>query len=271
MRLEVVGAIAALLTVVATDVGAQQVTLTGTVIDSVTRDPVEGAMIYSVNGTRTMSDKAGHFRLSHFDPSRDLLSIRRVGYAPQASRLSDVGKGPGVDIGTIDLVPIAVVLDPIRTEAELVKENGQMADFYHRRAGGKGWFLTRDQVAQRNPILTTELLRAAPGIVINCEQGPCQPATRRPYGWLPGQQLCFLQVILDGMPVAMTLDDIPPAWIAGIEVYKSGADTPVEFGTSGKEQNTPMTGTLGGAGKAAPVGLSTPFCGMVVVWTRSRT
>jgi hypothetical protein len=50
-----------------------------------------------------------------------------------------------------------------------------------------------------------------------------------------------MRVILDGVPTSMTLDDIPPGWIAGIEIYKGIAFAPLELGRSA--------------------------CGIVAVWT----
>jgi hypothetical protein len=59
-----------------------------------------------------------------------------------------------------------------------------------------------------------------------------------------------MRVLLDGQPSPLHVDEIPPAWIAGIEVYRSAAFTPIELTSS-------RSGTE----------LGSSACGTVVIWT----
>jgi hypothetical protein len=43
---------------------------------------------------------------------------------------------------------------------------------------------------------------------------------------------CEMEVLVDGRPTSLKLDEIPLWWIAGIEVHSSAATTPAEFGVA---------------------------------------
>jgi hypothetical protein len=163
--------------------------------------------------------------------------------------------------------PLAVALDSISIETQLVERNRTLADFYHRRSLGQGSFFTKKQIAERNPMLTSDLLRTVPGIEIVCEGiGSCAPATLRRYGLEAHKGYCKLQVILNGQPSGIIPDDIPPAWIAGIEVYKGSAQGPTEFGATGKNR-TMRNGADVFSMDQRPAEKDEPFCGTVAIWT----
>jgi len=229
----------------------RSVTLTGTVLDSLNRRPVEKADVYLAGEgePRTGTNRDGQFRLKSVPADEIILLIRRIGYSPRALRLNLTGReNRTIDLGNFALNSFVVKLDSITIEARLVQRNPRLEDFYRRKRSGMGQYLTRQDIFQRNPIKATDLMRTIPGLTVECVTlGPCVPATMRKIG--AGQVTCPMRVLLDGVPTAIELDMIPPAWIAGIEVYRSTAFMPLELGSGGT------------------VGQGNAGCGTLVVWT----
>ena len=53
-----------------------------------------------------------------------------------------------------------------------------------------------------------------------------------------------MQVILDGQPTERELDDLPPAWVVAIEVYRGGSTSPIQWGSTGRGDRGPQCGTI---------------------------
>jgi hypothetical protein len=252
----------------------QKIVVSGIVTDSASGQPIKGATVYIANGGKTTTDAQGVFHLKNVDPLKDIMQVRSVGYVPSASRFARRPPGSEVDVGTIPLQPLAVMLDSLTVEAQLTAQDHRLADFYRRRANSAGKFFTKTEIVQRNPMFTSDLLRSVTGLVMICDRGPCTPSTARRYGIKPSQAYCPMQVMVDGAPVAISVDEIPPAWIVGIEVYQGSAQGPAEYGGT---LASPSRGSGSGAMTpsavlSAPMGVSsndlaTPFCGTVAIWT----
>jgi hypothetical protein len=229
----------------------RSVTLTGTLVDSVTKLPVDKADVYLPGDgePRTGTDRDGRFRLRSVPAEEVLVLFRRIGYSPRALRLNLSGReNRTFDLGTVALNGTVVNLDAITIEARLVQRNPRLAEFYRRKSQGMGQYLTRQDIFQRNPMRATDLMRTIPGVTVECVTlGPCVPASLRKIGM--GQVTCPMRVLLDGNPSALELDMIPPAWIAGVEIYKSSAFLPLELGARGS------------------VGQGNAGCGTIVIWT----
>lgn len=229
----------------------RSVTLIGTILDSLSRRPLEKADVYlpGEGEPRTGTDRDGRFRLKTVPAAEVIVLFRRIGYAPRALRLNLTDReGRVIDLQAISLNGIVVGLDSITIEARLVNQNPRLTDFYRRMKHGMGQYLTRQDIFQRNPMVSTDLIRSFPGLTVGCQVlGPCVPASFRKVRG--GEVTCPMRVLLDGVPTAVELDMIPPAWIAGMEVYKSIATTPLELGS---------VGTIG-QGNAG--------CGTLVIWT----
>lgn len=229
----------------------RSVTLIGTILDSLNRRPVERADVYlpGEGEPRTGTDRDGRFRLKSVPADEVIVLFRRIGYAPRALRLNLANReGRTLDLGAIALNGIVVHLDSITIETRLVTQNPRLIDFYRRKKNGMGQYLTRQDIFQRNPMVATDLIRSFPGLTVGCQVlGPCVPATYRKVR--AGEVTCPMRVLLDGVPTAVELDMIPPAWIAGMEVYKSSAMTPLELGNVGS------------------IGVGNAGCGTLVVWT----
>ncbi|MBI4500703.1 MAG: carboxypeptidase regulatory-like domain-containing protein [Gemmatimonadetes bacterium] len=226
------------------------VTLTGNVLDSVSGRPVESATVYLTDQSSAQTGQNGRFRLRGVPPERVILMFRRIGYSPRALQLNlEKQSGREIELGPVNLWAVPVGMDSLIIETRLVNRNPRLNDFFRRAKTGRGQYVTRQDIWRRNPVVTTELLRGIPGVTISCAYlTNCTPSTMRKVGL--GQMTCPMRIMLDGIPTSISLDEIPPAWIAGVEIYRSAAFTPLE---------------LQGARRANEEGSSS--CGTVVVWT----
>jgi len=178
-----------------------------------------------------------------------MILFRRIGYSPRAVRMNLQGReGREIELGKIIMKRSAVTLDPIAVETRMLSRNPRMADFYRRKRQGQGLYFTREDILKIQPMVATDLVRRVPGLTVGCEAlSSCVPASFRKTA--AGEVTCPMRVIVDGMPSSMGLDLIPPAWIAGVEVYRSVAFTPLELAS------------------VANTGPGTAGCGILVVWT----
>jgi vitamin B12 transporter len=147
----------------------------GSVVDEVTKAPVEGAEIRS-GELRTTSDDAGMFALGNVSPGRAELRIRRIGYAPASVWLELV---PGLETVTrVVLTPLPVRLDSITAVSQAPGAIAIDGDELQRRGG--------------------DLARALDGwegvVVRRAGNGPAAPQVR---GSGPDEVL----VLVDGFPV----------------------------------------------------------------------
>jgi hypothetical protein len=205
----------------------------------------------------------GRFQISPIPAGRYVLTVQRLGFR---SVLSVVDVSPG------DTLRLAIVLEHAAPLLDAVVVTGtgrslRMAQFDERRAKGNGQFLTEEEIAKRNSVFATELLRTFKGMTVKSYSGAggqmqyfaisSRSGTNDEHA-LPVQRGgrtqtirgCPMQVYVDGvaMPAPFSLDELPsPASLAGIEMYTGPATTPVEFG---------------GADRS---------CGVILVWTKDRT
>jgi len=229
----------------------RNITLIGVLVDSVTKRPIDNVDVYlpGEGEPGTDTDRDGRFRLRSVPAMEVILLFRKIGYSPRAIRLNLAGReSRTIDLGSIVMNGLVVKLDSITIETRLVNRNPRLADFYRRKAQGMGQYLTRQDIYHRNPMTATDLMRTIPGVTVECVAlGPCVPASLRKIQ--AGQVTCPMRVMIDGFPSALELDMIPPAWIAGVEIYKSTAFLPLELGARGT------------------VGMGNAGCGTIVIWT----
>jgi hypothetical protein len=172
-----------------------------------------------------------------------------------------------------------VRLDPIDVRARGLREYLDYSGFYERQRGNFGHFVTPEDVDRRQASRVTDLLVAIPGVqrvyVTGGSVGPSQIQLRG--SSLSQGGACRPRVFVDGlmysrgdsrplrrrdgqateeevddlarrMDEALSLDDIGhPSTIAGIEVYRSASQVPVQFGGTSVET----------------------LCGVIVIWTRT--
>lgn len=117
--------------------------------------------------------------------------------------------------------------------------------YNERRERNLGFAITREQIEERNPRRTTDLLHMAPGVHVVFRFGGSAVQIRGT--GVRFRQDCETKVILDGLIFrwgATTLDDIPVDDIHAIEVFRNLAEIPAEYG-----------------GPDAA-------CGVIAIWTR---
>lgn len=101
-----------------TSIHAQPLTLTGTVTDSETGSPIEGASVV-IKGklTGTMTDRAGRFELRTNAPTPFTITVSFVGYQKQ-----DITISTATDV-QVSLTPSAVIMDEMVFTASRVEES----------------------------------------------------------------------------------------------------------------------------------------------------
>jgi len=227
--------------------------LTGIVLDSVSRRPLEGASVYFTTAegeNRTGSD--GRFRLRVGTARDTLMVVRRIGFVPSTFPVHLAPGAMVADVGYLQLRPVATRLDQIAVEAEQVRRFPQLDGFFARKTQmqGLGNYLTRDDVERIPAARTSDLLRHLIKLEIECGKAPgatCIATSRRAretrlarrtrgdtlteevFDYF-GTGRCRMEVWVDGVRSPYELDTIPVDWIVGIEVYSGPGTTPPIFG-----------------------------------------
>jgi hypothetical protein len=218
--------------------GAATVLATGIVRTGSNGRPLANALV-TVAGRTARTDERGQWRLTDAPAGTRTLEVRAVGYFPVRQVVQVVPDAPPVQVA---LVTLRSVLDTVKVLANYNRYS-QLQEFSQRARGGMGRFLTAEQIAQRVPIVTSDLFRAIPGVYLDQDSaGPvltmkgvfadrCTPAV-----YLNGFHL--------GATSATDIDMlVKPENLLGVEVYAAGFVPPqFEPGMSG--------------------------CGSLVFWTR---
>ncbi|MCZ6917892.1 MAG: carboxypeptidase regulatory-like domain-containing protein [Gemmatimonadetes bacterium] len=213
-------------------------TMTGTVTNSITGEPIV-AVAVGINGTvATLTDDRGVFRVDDIEFGTILLEIRRIGYLMIAAEMDLVEDGLAVDFN-IKLVPLPIELAEIVVEGDrTIFVFGRMRDFYRRRKRGLGDFFTRREIEEKNPLVVSDLFRMVPGVRLRPGAFGINRISIRNCG--------APTIYLDGMPFrsgTVQLDDlVSPENIEAVEIH-IGAFVPAEF-------------------------MSFGACGVILIWTR---
>jgi hypothetical protein len=212
---------------------------------------VKGAELW-INGTsvRVVSDDSGGFRIDHAPSGMVTLMVRRLGYRPDHKRFT---------LQAGDTKQVKFVLDGALDELDTVLVTGQrgagtrMQEFWERRAGGLGFFITRADIERQHPGRTVDLFRQVMGVRIIAGPSGTRLASGRaspsPYrtGSSAASSSCSMQYYMDGIflaPGTFTIDEIPPEMIEAIEIYRGPSEIPARY----RQRET--------------------ACGLIVIWTR---
>ncbi len=241
-------------------------TLNGTVLDNETNKPIAGAAIGArLKNTelpkRATSDSLGRFVIELASPDTVTLTVQSAGYK---DLLTDVSVSVGGLSVIIRLGREAAPLEPIEVVGVPRVRKLEMFGFYERQKEGLGAYVMREQIEQRKPRRTSEVLSSVQGIRLRRLAGPGgkqEPVMRAglTMGALRGGSDCLPKVFVDGMAVReggqidprnisnffTPLDDlVSPDDIEAIEIYRAAAQLPTQF--SG----------------------ATSACGVIAIWTR---
>jgi hypothetical protein len=202
----------------------------GRLLDEATEKPiVGGTMTLLSKDTRrndVTTDSTGAFVLRPTGAGQFRLRAAREGYLAATSPELRIGASDTLQVEFL-LSTEVVVLDPIVVKAR--PRRSAMLSGFDRRVKQRmvGVFITRDEIERRHPATATSLLSRIPGVHL-------QPRNLGDGNYVTVRGGCSPTVWVDGIRVplmGMSIDDlISPLELEGIEVYKSAAEAPAEYG-----------------------------------------
>lgn len=255
----------------------------GRLIDLATGNPIPVGLLTllspdSTTITKVVSDAAGNWKLDAPRAGVYRIGASRLGYQAWVSELVQIDADAKLNT-EFRLQPLPVRLDPIDVRTRALREYLDYTGFYDRQRGNFGHFVSPEDIDRRQASRVTDLLVAIPGVqrvyVAGGSVGPTQIQLRG--SSLSQGGACRPRVFVDGlmysrgdsrplrrregqateeevddmarrMDEALSLDDIGhPSTIAGVEVYRSASQVPVQFGGTSVET----------------------LCGVIVIWTRT--
>jgi Carboxypeptidase regulatory-like domain len=209
-------------------------------------------------GRQTITDQRGRFVLADLKPGPHLALFRQPGYRP-VRLVVQLVSGDTV-WANATLVLSVVELEPLTVTAEPKAPHGIGVEaFEERRKLGFGKFMDSLDLQRHEQLHVSDLFFRIPGIAVVRPPDPANHykhvavTTRTNRGFA-----CPLQVVVDG--VVMYYAQAPSAWtnwertvdldeflmtgLQAVEIYRSAAEVPVEYG---------------GAGAG---------CGAILIWTK---
>lgn len=247
--------VAAALLVLATQVQAQDRTLSGVVSDS-GGHPIPYVSIDGGPRYRTVSNASGEWTLRVPAKERLEVAVRRIGFLPGKFLVE-----PGATDTTINtsLQQLAVLMNTQVIRAREQVRTLELRGYYGRmlekeRGALVGEFITPDEIEMRNPQRVTQLLEQRRGIQVR-RLGNCQVIVQcyRIMGtagcaatvYLDGQRLNRLSTAANDPAGAPMVDElIPVTGVSAVEVYPRGSSAPPKYQS--------LNGT----------------CAVVVIWTK---
>jgi hypothetical protein len=218
--------------------------LSGTVLGADGK-PLEGAQVYLVGtAVGARADSRGVFRLTGLPAGTQTVEVRLLSYAP---------KRYTVDLSPAREMRLAAVMDTrtqvlgeVRVEG---KPKSDIPGFDDRAKRGLGTFLNREQIEQRQSVLTTDLFRTIPGLTVGFDGTNYVVQSSRGTG-------CQVQWYLDGSPYDNSQNDLDqflrPDDIEAVEVYKSPSEVPVQYQGRNGSCGTILVWTKRSVGKRTP-------------------
>jgi outer membrane receptor for Fe3+-dicitrate len=226
----------------ASSVLAQSGSVTGIVFGADSEPLSRARLRIAGTAVATSAGAGGGFLLIEVPAGRQMLDVRRIGYAPVQLPI-DVRPGDTLRLRVV-LLALALELEAVDVRSDVP---APLRGFEERRARGPGVFFTRDDITRMQPRQLTDVLRRVPGVQVrsvNGTYGDNQLVTMR------GSR-CQMMFYVNGSPLPIS-SDIPinhfvaVEEVVAIEVY-APSEMPPQFN-------------------------STTFnarCGLVGVWTKS--
>ncbi|MFN8573663.1 MAG: carboxypeptidase regulatory-like domain-containing protein [Gemmatimonadaceae bacterium] len=235
--------------------------LSGRVISAdSTGTPLAGAEVWIAGSARSIrTSSTGGFQFDDLPLGNVALQVRHLGYSP-SQRVVTLGSAGG-DTLTVRLSPLATLLPTVAVTANAELLRVGMREFASRRQAGFGHFADAKDIERTHArSLSSVVMTIAGGLVLvrinkgGFTGGGYAVASRR-FRTLSSSEPCFSQVFLNGTRMypemsgdvketPFALEQLPLEDVVGVEVYKSAAETPLQF-----------------TGPAAA-------CGTVVIWTK---
>jgi hypothetical protein len=209
-------------------------------------------------GLKRMTDATGRFVFESVPPGRFELTAEILGYTTRTELLSVTQK----KILTLDLTLAVepIELEPIEVTVEARNFDLEISGFYERREATSGRFITREEIEDRQRLFTTDIfqglagVRVVGGLGMGTQKAVVVSGSRAP-SFSVSSGACHPSVWIDGQMVhqgsggpisdgpAFIDDYVQPEMIAGVEIYNSAAQVPVQYNLFNA-------------------------CGVIVIWTR---
>ena len=211
--------------------------LRGQVLSRAQAEPVEQAFVFlTVSGKGAMTNEEGRFTIPDVPGAEDTIQVRYLGFEPSKTA---VQLRPG-HITNVTLLLGQRVIEVADLQVEVRRlMSAKLRGFEERRRKGFGKFITPQQIEQRMPRNTSDMLRGLGGVLVGRdEMGGAEVAFTR-----GSSGTCEPVLYLDGTPMSqMPVDDIPATDLMAIEVYQGTTQMPPQWARGS--------------------------CGLLVVWTK---
>lgn len=211
--------------------------LAGIVLNAVTDAPLVGARIAVLGAVgEARTDDSGYFLLTGLPAGRQLVQIHHLGRPTPPESIHLVADlvtqvRIRIEVGVVELPGLEVAVRRSRPPSKL-------RSFYARMATEQGEFITANEIRDRDPFETSDLLRTIPGLTVR------RGDRGRPSVGIARGDRCEIDYWLDGLPFpGLDPNDIPPQDIDGIEMYRGTSEVPAIFRRS-------------------------TTCAVIVIWTR---
>lgn len=234
------------------------------IVEGVTLDEATGAPIGGAYVALSLEDRVtvvaavvtsaqGRFRIRGPEPGRYFVFATHIGYGRLTHGPVEVRAGERVQL-ELRLKPEPVELDSVVAAAAPGARPTllDLTGFNDREKLGIGRFITRADIAQRNPRELNDVFRSVPGVRLVPTGTGRLDIVLRGGGMRRGvTRHCYPAVFIDGVrtpagghhPTDLN-EIVPPGNVEGIEIYLGPSEVPPIFGGTGS------------------------VCGAVVVWTR---
>lgn len=215
--------------------------LTGTVASSQTGGTIGAARVVLPElGRGAISDSDGRFTIEDLPPG---LYDAKVEYFGYSTNQRPVRLEPGsVTRVTFLLDENVLEVAELTVEVERPEQDPVMEGFRWREKRGFGVHFGPEEIEERNPNRTSDLLRMVPSIYVRTTNIQGRGIVYIGHG---PQVRCRPKVWLDGVFMAdFYVDDIDATALKAVEVYRRPSETPPEFERTANR------------------------CGTIVIWTR---
>ncbi len=210
---------------------ATEAVVTGLVMDSL-NTPLEGVTVeFPTLNLRTATDARGEFRMPGVAPGTQLLTFRRLGFAPLDKSLK---------LAAGDVVRQSFVLSPVRTIAGVTTTANRawLKDFEENRKLGLGQFRTEQELQQKQMLRMSALLSEFRGARLITPPGSKKTFLSSSRGERSmSSGTCYAQIYLDDTPLysgrnGEPVPDINELLISqyeAVEWYAGASETPSKY------------------------------------------
>lgn len=205
-------------------IGGGTAALSGRVLTSA-GEPLSNARVDVAGAPHARTNDHGEWTIAHAPVGTRMLETRAIGYYPERRAVDVVAGAPAV---RVVLSTVKAVLDTVRVYASRRIDRTRDA-FEQRRTLGHGHFITGEEVARRNPLVTTDLFTAVAGV--HLDRGMPDSLSLLIRG--PGGGWCSPLIFLNGNAMhglsAEEVDGwVAPSKVSAIEIYP-GNTVPPQF------------------------------------------